>query len=626
MLASKLLSAMSSGADAPIYSDDVFSAYTYIGNGSSQTINNGIDLAGRGGLVWIKERSNFGGHGHWLFNTNAGPLQALKTHATSAQASEPNTVTAFNANGFSFGSSVVGNASGATFVAWTFRKAPKFFDVQTVSHTNGTPTNISLSSLGTVGAVITKITTTTGDWITWHRSLTAANNVRLNTIDAQSTVNAWLSVSGTTATMASAAPTGTYAVYAFAHDTTPDGIIQCGSFTTDATGFGDVSLGWEPQYMLFKRTDNNSAWSILDSMRGFARAGTKVLYAEGLYSEGSASADSKYPTATGARLSDNTNGTYLYIAIRRPNKPPTTGTQVYNHVARTATGAAVAITGIGFTPDMVLSSSRIVYGHGIWDRLRGIYKNLFVADTSPEQYETASVTSFDRDGITVGADGISCFINGSGTYVTRFFKRAPGFFDQVVYVGTGTPTTVPHNLASEPELMIVRRADSTAGNWLVYVKGVGTTKEMWLDEAWAPFNNNFPWNNTAPTASVLSVSTALNLSGGKYSAYLFATCPGVSKTGLYTGNGSSQTINCGFAAGARFILIKRTDAIGNWYTWDAARGIVSGNDPRSSFNDTSAEVTTDDSVDPDSTGFIVNQVAATDINVSAATYLYFAIA
>lgn len=621
MLASKLLSAMSSGADAPIYSDDVFSAYTYVGNGSSQTINNGVDLAGRGGLVWTKKRSVSSDHA--LLDTNRGISDWLASNTGSASASD-SLLASFNTNGYTVNGGF--GLSNGDYVSWTFRKAPKFFDVQTVSHTNGTPTNISLSSLGTVGAVIAKITTTTGDWITWHRSLTAANNVRLNTTNAQSTVNAWLSVSGTTATMASAAPTGTYAVYAFAHDTTPDGIIQCGSFTTDATGFGDVSLGWEPQYILFKRTDNTSTWSVLDSMRGFAGNGTRVLRAESSSAEGAVGADSAYPTATGARLFDNTNGTYLYIAIRRPNKPPTTGTQVYNHVARTATGAAVAITGIGFTPDMVLSSSRGVYGHGIWDRLRGIYKNLWVAGTEPEQHETASVTSFDRDGITVGADGTSGFLNFTGTYVTRFFKRAPRFFDQVVYVGTGTPTTVPHNLASEPELMIVRRADSTAGNWLVYVKGVGTTKEMWLDQEFAPSELNFPWNNTAPTASVLSVSTALNLSGGKYSAYLFATCPGVSKTGLYTGNGSSQTINCGFAAGARFILIKRTDASGDWYTWDAARGIVSGNDPRSSFNVASAEVTTDDSVDPDSTGFIVNQVAATNINVSAATYLYFAIA
>ena len=111
-----------------------------------------------------------------------------------------------------------------------------------------------------------------------------------------------------------------------------------------------------------------------------------------------------------------------------------------------------------------------------------------------------------------------------------------------------------------------------------------------------------------------------------YVAYLFATVAGVSKVFSYTGNGSSQTINCGFTGGSRFVMIKRTDSTGDWYVWDSARGIVAGNDPRLSLNSTAAEVTTDDSVDTDSTGFVVNQVAATNVNVNAATYIFLAIA
>jgi hypothetical protein len=73
-------------------------------------------------------------------------------------------------------------------------------------------------------------------------------------------------------------------------------------------------------------------------------------------------------------------------------------------------------------------------------------------------------------------------------------------------------------------------------------------------------------------------------------------------------------------------MIKRTDSTGDWYVWDTARGIVSGNDPHLSLNTTVAEVTTDDTIDPDNSGFIVNQVAATNVNVNAATYIFLAIA
>ena len=45
-------------AVVPTYIEDVFSTYLYTGNGSTQTITNGIDLAGEGGLVWIKKRDS----------------------------------------------------------------------------------------------------------------------------------------------------------------------------------------------------------------------------------------------------------------------------------------------------------------------------------------------------------------------------------------------------------------------------------------------------------------------------------------------------------------------------------------------------------------------------------------
>jgi hypothetical protein len=39
---------------APTLIEDVFSTYLYTGNSSTQTITNNIDLAGEGGMVWIK--------------------------------------------------------------------------------------------------------------------------------------------------------------------------------------------------------------------------------------------------------------------------------------------------------------------------------------------------------------------------------------------------------------------------------------------------------------------------------------------------------------------------------------------------------------------------------------------
>jgi hypothetical protein len=127
---------------------------------------------------------------------------------------------------------------------------------------------------------------------------------------------------------------------------------------------------------------------------------------------------------------------------------------------------------------------------------------------------------------------------------------------------------------------------------------------------------------------VFTVGTGatVNENSGTYVAYLFASLTGVSKVGSYTGNGSSQTINCGFTAGARFVLIKRSDGNGDWVVFDSARGIVAGNDPYLELNTTDAEVTDKDAVDTDNSGFIVNETTGPNVNTNSATYIYLAIA
>jgi hypothetical protein len=109
-------------------------------------------------------------------------------------------------------------------------------------------------------------------------------------------------------------------------------------------------------------------------------------------------------------------------------------------------------------------------------------------------------------------------------------------------------------------------------------------------------------------------------------AYLFATCPGVSKVGGYTGTGTTQTINCGFTGGARFVLIKATSTTGDWYVWDSARGIVAGNDPYLLLNSTAAEVTTTDWVDTAATGFELSNAGGNLANSSGVSYIFLAIA
>jgi hypothetical protein len=345
-----VLGAATGGAVATqTYVDDVFSTYLYTGNGSTQTINNGIDLAGKGGLVWVKSRNNASATaGHALFDTVRGRSYGLATQTTAAQigpSAVGSDLISFDSNGFTVGSNNSWAINvGIDYTAWTFRKAAKFFDVQTVSHANGLmDTNINLSVLGTVGMVIAKNTSLGGDWIVWHRGLTAGNNSRLNTTAAQSTTNAWLSVSGTTATLSVNAPSGTYVIYAYAHDTAADGLIQCGSFSTNSSANSGLqqTLGWEPQFLLVKRFAHDVGdWQIIDTMRGWNTTSAGGGLANVINPNTTAA---ETANGSGIRLLSNgflgyppgltPSSSYIYMAIRRPNKPPTSGTQVFMPIA-----------------------------------------------------------------------------------------------------------------------------------------------------------------------------------------------------------------------------------------------------------------------------------------------------
>jgi len=189
--------------------------------------------------------------------------------------------------------------------------------------------------------------------------------------------------------------------------------------------------------------------------------------------------------------------------------------------------------------------------------------------------------------------------------------------------------TVAHNLGVAPEFMIIKRRSSAGNGWLTYSLPTGNQNYGVLNEttAWVS-GAQFTWNNTFPTNTVFSLGTAgqLNASGETYVAYLFATCPGVSKVGSYTGNGGTQAIDCGFTGGARFVLIKRTDSTGDWYVYDTARGMTTVTDPYLRTNQNLAEVATSGSVTTTAGGFTVNAAVLTAINTNAASYIFLAIA
>ena len=640
MLKAKLLGA-TAGAEAALAIEDVFSTYLYTGNGSTQTITNGIDLAGEGGLVWTKRRST--SLSHQLFDTLRGVNVQLATDVTNGNITVTNRLNSFNVDGFTLGGGASGpNVNGSTYASWTFRQAPRFFDVVTYTG-NGVAGRTIAHDLGVEpGCIIVKITSAADNWQVYHRSNTAApatDYLMLNstafTDDSNTRWNDTLPTSTvfSLGTDSSVNTNGaTYVAYLFAHDPLgpsgdgSDGLIACGSYQGNGSTTGPViNLGWEPQWLLVKRFDGLGDWNLLDNMRGFVVGGADVELNPNRSDAEQAAETFVSPTATGFQLNTTNAGYnasasgYIYIAIRRgPMREPTVGTEVFA-VANGTT--PVPTWKSGFPVDLGIYKATGGNDSSFVTRLLG--KTRLVANSSDAEAAQTNA-AFDYQ------NGHFSYYDASlASWYSWMFRRAPGFFDVVAYnsIPSSTNLRISHNLGVAPEF-IISKARNTTDAWFVWHSGLTSTEHyLFLNQPFAQLGGGGLDRWPSPQADTFGVRTSsLYFSGQNVIFYLFASLPGISKCGSYTGNGSSQTINCAFTTGARFVLIKRRDSTGDWYVWDTARGIVSGNDPHLSLNTTAAEVTSDDTIDPDSTGFIVNQVAATNVNVNAATYIYLAIA
>ena len=648
-----------------LYVEDVFSTYLYEGTGSALTITNGIDLAGEGGLVWFKNRGV--SSNHRLVDTERGMTSsmggapylytnyAVAEQGTGFAGAYLSTSTGFEIT--SGGASTDTNDSGNDYASWTFRKAPKFFDVVTYDG-NSTAGRTVAHNLGSVpGMIIVKRLTGAGsNWIVYHKNLNGGTNpeqyyVMLNATNAQAL--------GGTTVWNNTAPTSTeftlgtsnslngleesYVAYLFAHDAGGFGddgeqnVISCGSYTGNG-GNQSIYVGFEPQFVLIKNASTaGTNWILQDNMRGFGttfdrgygtESATKQLRPNTSAVESASSAavavtSTGFETFSGNGEVNGSGNTIIYIAIRRPMKTPESGTEVFDANAITGNGAETVHT-TGFTVDAHLSMRRSSNYPNLVDRMRGFYtgttNNTKRLATHVANAETSLTGNYylgldQNDGYKLGP----LYENSAATnYIQYSLRRAPGFMDVVAYTGTnvGVSRTLSHNLTVPAELIITKARNDSA-SWQVY----------W-DQQRANLNLAYGFSPDAYTPSTSTQFTVLQYSNTAHNhiAYLFASLPGVSKVGSYSGTGADLNVDCGFSSGARFILIKRTDSTGDWYVWDSVRGISAGNDPYLLLNSTTAEVTSTDYIDPLASGFTVTSSAPEALNASGGSYIFLAIA
>jgi hypothetical protein len=620
------------------YVDDVFSTYLYEGDQttSSRQIVNGIDLDDKGGLVWIKERSQ--DRFHFLYDTERGAGKWLNTNNADAEGTlSTEQLQSFNSDGFNLGDFYGVNETGEDFASWSFAKQEGFFDV--VTYTGDSRSREIPHNLGVVpGMFIIKCTSAgSSDWQVWHKSANGGEaRLVLNTANSQDTSNIelwwgdsqnYIAPTDTHITLGGQGAINLegreYVAYLFADDAPmfgPDGdesIIKCGGFPgADQT----IDLGWEPQYVLMKSATASSPWTVLDSMRGWTGSGVggnQPLRPN----ESSAEIDNDGSlgglTSTGFYVGNVGPSEYIYMAIRRPNKPAKEfePDELFGLVSATAGKPWFEA---GFPVDMAW---RRKYDIDTGNQLSARLINESYLQTNSGDAATSSANrAFDF------SNGWYDFSSDDAANISWMWRRAPGFFDVVTYTGgQGTDAQIPHNLGARPEMLWVKSL-SDASEWCVWSESYENTDQMLIlnraDALSTSYFGSMPEVMTDEVFQIGGNAVYMNGAGKNYIAYLWASVPGICDIGSYTGNGDYQDIDCGFTNGARFVLLKRTDSYGDWMYFDTLRGISNSNSPMLQLNTTAAQNTAS-FIRPFSGGF---QVTANPTGIASATYIYIAIA
>ena len=287
-------------------------ATLYTGNGTAVTIansaNNPTGVSFAPDFVWTKARGSTTGN-NALGNTITGTGKVLCSDLTVAEISDVQTYTAFNSNGFSYGSELSGNRNGNTYVAWQWKAGGT-----AVSNTSGTITS-QVSANTTSGFSVVTYTGTGSNATVGHGLGVAPSMVIVKSRSDASTYwcvyqSAMWATSGANYTMllpdtgaAASRPTlfnstqptstvfsigtnggvnnsgSTYVAYCWSQIA---GFSQFGSYTGNGSSDGPfIYTGFRPKFVMIKCSSAaGNDWPIIDTSRATYNVAGPELYAD----------------------------------------------------------------------------------------------------------------------------------------------------------------------------------------------------------------------------------------------------------------------------------------------------------------------------------------------------------
>jgi hypothetical protein len=321
-------------------SSDYFNTKLYTGNGSTQSIT-GVGF--QPDLNWTKQRNV--NQDHTLTDSIRGVGKLLFSSDPAAENTDVNSLTSFNSDGFSVGTSGYMNTNSNTYASWNWLGANG-----TSANTDGsisstvsanTTSGFSIvsytgtGSAGTVGTglgavpkmIIIKDRSAADNWNVYNSSSGNNSHMHLNlNFAATGSSSYWNTTTPTSSVFSLGSSSAVNAngnnfiAYCFAD---VQGFSKFGSYTGNGNADGTfVYTGFKPAFVMVKRTDVANNWMMIDNKRTPSNTGTvPELFADNNSAENN-STDGRFDYLSNGLKARGTNavinasgGTYIYMAF-----------------------------------------------------------------------------------------------------------------------------------------------------------------------------------------------------------------------------------------------------------------------------------------------------------------------
>jgi hypothetical protein len=316
-----------------------FQTTLYTGNQTARSIT-GVGF--QPDFVWAKNRGF--AESHILSDAVRGATLLMKSNTTGAEATNTQGLTSFDTDGFSLGTSQEPNKSGYAYVAWNWLAANgtasntdgDFTSTVSANQTagfsvltwTGDGSSVVVNSIGhglgkAPSLIIMRRRDPGDDWMVYAEPITESYYLRLNATAAQAIDtgnNTWGGTAPTSSvfyTEAIGSGAYNYVAYCFAE---VEGFSKFGSYTGNGSTDGPfVWTGFKPIFIMTKRIDSTSDWTVWDGVRNGFNPADDILRANTTDAE--ASNFNTDFTSNGWKLRDagaNQNasgGTYIFMAF-----------------------------------------------------------------------------------------------------------------------------------------------------------------------------------------------------------------------------------------------------------------------------------------------------------------------